>query len=327
MQSIPVLTQPLSIAPMMDWTDRYYRYLMRLITRKTLLYTEMVTTPALLHGNRKNFLQFNKFEKPLVLQLGGDNPSELMFAARLAEEWGYSGINLNVGCPSDRVQNGNFGACLMANPHLVGECLLSMQNVVKIPVSIKHRIGIDGYETYQDLQNFVSLVSSYGCKHFIIHARVAILKGLSPLENRTIPPLRYEDVYKIKKEFPDLQIDINGGIRDFTTAKKQLKFVDSVMIGREAYENPFLFEKADSTFFGEEYKPKKRKQILEELSFYLQEEVGKGQKPSAILRHCLNLYKGVSGSKQYKRFLTENMYKNQGIEFFKDLLKELPEEI
>lgn len=236
----------LSIAPMMDYTDRHFRYLMRQLTRRTVLYTEMVTSAAILHGDRQRLLGFSVIEKPLVLQIGGDNPADLAECCRIAEDMGYDGVNLNVGCPSSRVQDGHFGACLMAKPEQVAACVTAMQAATALPISVKHRIGIDDCDRYEDLANFVRIVSAGGCEWFTVHARKAWLKGLNPKENRTIPPLRYGDVYRLKQDFPHLGIEINGGILTLAEAQEHLQQVDAVMIGRAAYDNPYLFATADS---------------------------------------------------------------------------------
>lgn len=267
---------PLSIAPMMDRTDRHYRYFMRQITRRTLLYTEMVTTAAILHGDQEQLLGFSPEEKPLVLQLGGDNPNHLATCAKIAEDMGYDQVNLNVGCPSDRVQNGNFGACLMAQPELVAKAVEAMQKVVNIPVTIKHRIGIDDQDKYEDMANFVRIVANAGCQHFSVHARKAWLQGLSPKENRTIPPLRYEEVHRLKQEFPQLFIEINGGFKTLTEVKDQLQFVDAVMIGRAAYDHPYLFATADQEIYGEKTPPLTRQEVIEAMYPYLEYWLQKG---------------------------------------------------
>ncbi|MBK8013277.1 MAG: tRNA dihydrouridine(20/20a) synthase DusA [Deltaproteobacteria bacterium] len=239
----------LSVAPMMERTDRHYRYMARLLTRRTLLYTEMVTTWALLHGDRRRLLDYSECERPLALQLGGDNPDDLAQCAVWAEELGYDEVNLNVGCPSERVISGRFGACLMAEPVRVAAIVAAMRARVRIPVTVKHRIGINGLESYEDLANFVRVVAEAGCARFTVHARIAILGGLSPAENREIPPLRYEDVYRLKSDFPALEIELNGGVRSLDSALSHLQHVDAVMIGRAAYERPILLASADALIF------------------------------------------------------------------------------
>lgn len=303
----------ISIAPMMDWTDRHYRYFMRLITKHTLLYTEMITTGAILHGDRKRFLAYSPEELPLAIQLGGDKPEELALCAKIAEDYGYSEVNLNVGCPSDKVQNGNFGACLMANPDLVAKSMESMKKNVGIPVTIKHRIGIDSLDTYEDLKNFVSIVSNSGCDRFIIHARIAILKGLSPAENRTVPPLRYGDVYRLKKDFPDLTIEINGGITDYSQFQEHFNSTDGIMIGRKAYEDPYFFSRIDSEIFGDNREVSSRKEVLLSLLPYLESIVSGGGRPNHVLRHIMGLFHGVPGARSFRRYLSENMYSTDNL--------------
>lgn len=325
--SITPLNQgyPLSIAPMMDRTDRHYRYFMRQITRRTLLYTEMVTTAAILHGDQEQLLGFSPEEKPLVLQLGGDNPNHLATCAKIAEDRGYDQVNLNVGCPSDRVQNGNFGACLMAQPELVAEAVEAMQKVVNIPVTIKHRIGIDDQDKYEDMAHFVRIVANAGCQHFTVHARKAWLQGLSPKENRTIPPLRYEEVHRLKQEFPYLFIEINGGFKTLAEVKDQLQFVDAVMIGRAAYDHPYLFATADQEIYGEKTPPFTRQEVLEAMYPYIEYWLQKGVKLNSMTRHFLELFAGQPGSKAWKRYISENAHlTNAGIEVLQQALKQVP---
>lgn len=316
---------PLSIAPMMDRTDRHYRYFMRQITRRTLLYTEMVTTAAILHGDQEQLLGFSPEEKPLVLQLGGDNPSHLATCAKIAEDRGYDQVNLNVGCPSDRVQNGNFGACLMAQPELVAQAVEAMQKAVNIPVTIKHRIGIDDQDKYEDMAHFVRIVANAGCQHFTVHARKAWLQGLSPKENRSIPPLRYEEVHRLKQEFPHLFIEINGGFKTLAEVKDQLQFVDAVMIGRAAYDHPYLFAMADQEIYGEKTPPFTRQEVIEAMYPYLEYWLQKGVKLNSMTRHFLELFAGQPGSKAWKRYISENAHlTNAGIEVLQQALKQVP---
>lgn len=296
---------PLSVAPMMDRTDRHFRYFMRQITRRTLLYTEMVTSAAILHGDKEHLLGFSPEEKPLALQVGGDNSKELAECARIAENMGYDEINLNVGCPSSRVQDGNFGACLMAQPERVAKAVEAMIEAVNIPVTVKHRIGIDDCDRYEDMVNFVRIVSDAGCQRFTVHARKAWLQGLSPKENRDIPPLRYGDVHRLKQEFPHLFVEINGGFTNLEQVKEQLKLVDAVMIGRAAYDNPYLFATADSEIYAEEGTPLTRHQVAEEMCSYIDRWVAKGLKLNKITRHMLQLFSGQPGSRAWKRILTE----------------------
>lgn len=300
-----LLSTPLSIAPMMDRTDRHYRYFMRQITRRTLLYTEMVTTAAILHGDRQKLLGFSPEEKPLSLQIGGDDPQDAAECARIAEEMGYDEINLNVGCPSSRVQNGNFGACLMAQPEKVAQVVEAMQKAVSIPVSVKHRIGIDDRDRYEDMTEFVRIVSESGVERFSVHARKAWLQGLSPKENRDIPPLRYEDVHRLKQEFPHLFIEINGGITSLEQVREQLQSVDAVMIGRAAYDDPYLFATVDRDFFGENTIPPTRQQVVEAMLPYVDYWISRGFKLHTISRHMLQLFAGQPGTKAWKRYLSD----------------------
>lgn len=319
---------PVSIAPMMKWTDRHYRYFMRQITKCTLLYSEMITSGAVIHGNREKLLAFSAEEKPLALQIGGDDPHELAECARIAEEWEYNEINLNVGCPSERVQKGNFGACLMAEPKLVRDCLKAMKDEVSIPVTVKQRIGIQGRESYASLANFVETISESGCDRFIIHARIAILKGLSPKDNRTVPPLRYDDVYRLKKDYPHLVIEINGGIKTIGDILQHLNFVNGVMVGRAAYENPYMFSEVDSKFYGSDTPPKCRRQIIEAMIPYIEEWMTKDVYPNHIMRHVLNLFAYKPGTKRWKRYLSENMHRPEvDGEILLEAMTEIPEDV
>ncbi|PZU98761.1 MAG: tRNA dihydrouridine(20/20a) synthase DusA [Pseudanabaena sp.] len=296
---------PLSIAPMMDRTDRHYRYFMRQITKRSLLYTEMVTSAAIKHGDRDYLLGFSAQENPLALQVGGDNPQDLAECARIAEAMGYVEINLNVGCPSDRVQSGHFGACLMKNPALVAECVAAMAAAAQIPVSVKHRIGVDDLDSYADMRNFVKTVAEAGCQRFSVHARKAWLQGLSPKDNREIPPLRYGDVHQLKREFPHLLIEINGGFTSLEQAQEQLQFVDAVMIGRAAYDHPYLFAHSDRQFYGEETPISSRVEVAEAMLEYIELWTAKGLKLNKITRHMLQLFHGQAGSRIWKRILTD----------------------
>lgn len=317
---------PLSVAPMMDRTDRHFRYFMRQITKRTLLYTEMVTSAAIIHGDREKLLGFSPEEKPLVLQIGGDQPQELAICAEIAEDMGYDQVNLNVGCPSSRVQDGNFGACLMAQPQRVAEAVSKMQQRVNIPVTVKHRIGIDDCDRYEDMANFVDIVSRSGCQQFTVHARKAWLQGLSPKDNRNIPPLRYEDVHQLKQEFPHLFIEINGGLTIFSQVHEQLKSVDAVMIGRAAYDNPYLFATADQEFYGEETTPLTRHQVVEAMFPYLEYWLSRGVKLNSIMRHVLQLFSGQPGTKAWKRYLSENGYlAGAGVEVVQEALTQVPQ--
>ncbi len=298
-------TWPVSIAPMMDRTDRHYRYCMRQITRHTLLYTEMITTAALLHGDRNKLLGFSEAEKPLALQLGGDDPAHLATCARLAEDWGYDEVNLNVGCPSDRVQHGHFGACLMAQPALVARCVEAMRQATTLPVTVKHRIGIDALDHYEDMANFVHTVAQAGCDRFVVHARKAVLQGLRPRENRTVPPLRYDDVYRLKADFPTLHIEINGGITTLLQATAHLQYVDGAMLGRAAYDHPYLFAAADALCFGDAALPHTRRQMLDAILSYLECWMAQGLPPYRIVRHLLNLFAYQRAARLWKRALSE----------------------
>ena len=306
--------QPLSIAPMMDRTDRHYRFFMRQITSHTLLYTEMVTSMAIWHGNVPKLIGFDEAEKPLILQVGGDDPQMLAHCARVAAEFGYSGINLNVGCPSDRVKSGNFGACLMAQPERVAECVAAMMSASPLPVSVKHRIGIDELDRYEDMAHFVTVVSATGCRQFSVHARKAWLQGLSPKDNRTVPPLRYSDVHRLKQDFPHLSIEINGGFKTLDQAKAQLDHVDAVMIGRAAYDTPFMFATADRDFFAPSsgsdsgsgcIRPPTRIQVVEAMVPYIDKWTSQGTRLHSITRHMLHLFYAQPGSRAWRRVLTE----------------------
>ncbi len=304
-----MIKRKLSIAPMLDWTDRHYRYFVRLITRHTLLYSEMVTTGALIHGDRKRFLQFNPAEHPIALQLGGSDPGALAECACMAQEWGYDEVNLNVGCPSDRVQSGRFGACLMLEPDLVAECISTMQAAVSIPVTVKHRVGIDRDDSYETLHRFVSTVAAAGCQTFIVHARNAWLQGLSPKENRDVPPLRYDIVQRLKGDFPEHEIIINGGIKSLDAAEEQLQHLDGVMIGREAYQNPWILAEADRRLFGDNHPIPSRHQIIEQLMPYAQNECSRGNPISQITRHILGLFQGQPGARAWRRHISENAHR------------------
>lgn len=294
---------------MMDRTDRHFRYFMRQITRRTLLYTEMVTTAAILHGDRQRLLGFTLDEKPLVLQIGGDNPDDLALCSRIAEDMGYDEVNLNVGCPSDRVKNGNFGACLMAQPQRVADGVAAMRSAVSIPVTVKHRIGIDERDRYEDMAKFVAIVAEAGCQRFTVHARKAWLQGLSPKENRTVPPLRYGDVHRLKRDFPHLFIEVNGGFTTLKQAQEQLQYLDAVMVGRAAYDNPYSFAESDRLFFGEIQSPPSRHQVAETLLPYIDDWCQRGLKLNKITRHMLQLFTGQPGSRAWKRYLTEQSCK------------------
>ena len=304
-----MLDRKLSIAPMLDWTDRHCRYFLRLISRHTLLYTEMVTTGAIIHDDKPRHLDFDAAEHPVALQLGGSDPADLATCARIGEQWGYDEINLNVGCPSDRVQSGRFGACLMAEPTVVADCIKAMADAVSIPVTTKHRIGIDDKDSYQELCDFVGTVADAGCSTFIVHARKAWLQGLSPKENREIPPLQYDTVYQLKQDFPNLEIIINGGILTLDQTEKHLQHVDGVMIGREAYHNPWILAEADQRIFGDDHPIPSRHDIIEQLIPYAERMQKNGTPLSRITRHTLGLFNQQPGARAWRRHLSENVHR------------------
>ncbi|HDS1210412.1 TPA: tRNA dihydrouridine(20/20a) synthase DusA [Shewanella algae] len=303
-----------SIAPMLDWTDRHYRYFARLMSSQTLLYTEMVTTGAILHG-KGDYLAYNQEEHPLALQLGGSNVEDLARCAEIAQQRGYDEVNLNVGCPSDRVQNGRFGACLMEEPELVAHCVDAMRQKVDIPVTVKTRIGIDDKDSYEFLCDFITKVSAAGCDTFIIHARKAWLQGLSPKENREIPPLDYPRVYQLKQDFPGLHISINGGIKSFEEMHAHLAQLDGVMVGREAYQNPYLLAEVDQKIFGLDSQFMSRDQVVDAMLPYVEAHLQSGGRLNHISRHMTGLYQGIPGSRSWRRHLSENAHKpGAGIE-------------
>ena len=306
----------------MDWTDRHDRVFLRKFSKQILLYTEMVTSAALQHGDANYLLKHNHEEHPVALQIGGSSLTELAYGAKLGEKAGFDEINLNVGCPSDRVKAGSFGACLMAKPKLVADCVDAMANAVEVPVTVKCRTGIDDLDSQSRLLEFIATVSSAGCRTFIIHARKAILSGLSPKENREIPPLHYGRVLSVKENFPELEIVINGGITTFSDANCFLRTVDGVMIGREAYQNPFFLAKVDEYFFNSPAIRKERAEYLEEYIPYIESELKKGTPLKHMTRHLLGLFKGQKGGKQFRRHLSENAHReNAGIEVIADALK------
>ena len=301
MQPLESLKPRISVAPMMDWTTKDYRFFARLFNPNVVLYTEMVTTGAIIYGGANRHLDFNKEEHPIVLQLGGSNPQELATCTKMAEDWGYNEVNLNVGCPSDRVQNNKIGACLMAEPDLVAECIHSMQKAVSIPVTVKHRIGIDDMQSYEEMLHFVDTVAATGCTHFIVHARIAILQGLSPKENREVPPLRYEDVYRLKQERPHLTIEINGGIKTFEETQQHLQHVDGVMIGREAYHNPYLLAEIGQLW---NLEAPNRFDIMQQMIPYIYQRVAEGAPLSIITRHILGLFQNLPGARKWRQALS-----------------------
>lgn len=312
------------VAPMLDWTDRHERFFLRLISRHAVLYSEMVTTGAILHGDRDRFLAFNEAEHPLVLQLGGSDPQALAECTRIADDYGYDEVNLNVGCPSDRVKSGSFGACLMAQPKLVADCVAAMQEVVDIPITVKHRIGIDDRDSWDELCEFVETIAQAGCNVFIVHARKAWLQGLSPKENREIPPLSYETVHKLKQSYPQLQFIINGGFTDLQSARQQLQFVDGVMMGREVYNNPYILADVDRLFYDEGHEVPTRREVMEQLFSYVETELIKGTRLHAITRHILGLFPGVPGSRAFRRYISENATKKDaGLEVLQQALAKI----
>ncbi|OAI91896.1 tRNA dihydrouridine(20/20a) synthase DusA [Pseudomonas putida] len=304
-----VLSRRFSVAPMMDWTDRRCRFFLRLLSRHALLYTEMVTTGALLHGDSARFLGHDAAEYPLALQLGGSVPADLAACAKLAEVAGYNEVNLNVGCPSDRVQNNMIGACLMGHPALVADCVKAMIDAVQIPVTVKHRIGINGRDSYAELCDFVGQVRDAGCRSFTVHARIAILEGLSPKENREIPPLRYDIAAQLKKDFPDLEIILNGGIKTLEECHEHLKTFDGVMLGREAYHNPYLLAQVDQQLFGSSAPVITRAEALEQLKPYIAAHLAAGGAMHHVTRHVLGLAQGFKGARRFRQLLSVDVHK------------------
>ena len=309
---------------MLDWTDRHCRFFHRLLTKEAVLYTEMVTTGAILYGDPARQLRFNSQEHPVALQLGGSEPQELAQCARIAQDYGYDEINLNVGCPSERVQKGAFGACLMAEPQLIAECVSAMQAAVAIPITVKNRVGIDDQEDYADLHHFIDTVSQAGCQTFIIHARKAWLKGLSPKENREIPPLRYDLVYQIKQAFPALEIIINGGITTLEQCQQHLQHVDGVMVGREAYHNPWLLAQVDPLLYGTPAPLESRQAALLAMLPYVQAQLDAGVPLGHISRHLLGLFQGMPGARAFRRLISENAHKpDAGVKLLRDALAKI----
>jgi tRNA-dihydrouridine synthase A len=301
----PVIDHSFSVAPMLDWTDRHCRFFLRLLSQHAVLYTEMVTTGAIIYG-KGNYLAFNKQEHPVVLQLGGSDPVDMAKCAVIAQQRGYDEININVGCPSDRVKNGRFGACLMATPNIVADCVQAMQKEVDIPVTVKCRIGIDEMDDDAGLSDFIDPIRDIGCQHFIVHARKAWLQGLSPKQNRDIPPLNYDRVYRLKQDNPDLLISINGGITNFDDAKAHLANVDGVMLGREVYSNPYILSQVDSIFYNDQRAPISRANVIIEMTKYIEQEVDAGARVWHIARHVLGLFQSQAGGKIWRRYLSEH---------------------
>jgi tRNA-dihydrouridine synthase A len=320
------LNRRFMVAPMMDWSDRHCRYFHRLLSQQAVLYSEMVTTGALIYAEADRFLRYNIEEQPLALQLGGSNAAELAQCSKMAEDYGYNEVNLNVGCPSDRVQNNMIGACLMAHPQIVADCLEQMQAAVDIPVTIKHRLGIDDMDSYDALKQFVETVRQSGCKVFIIHARKAILQGLSPKENRDVPPLKYDWVYRIKQEYPELEVHINGGIKTIEQCHTHLQHVDGVMLGREAYQNPYLLAEVDQAFYGRTTPMIGRKQAALAMIPYIETQLAQGVSLNHIVRHMLGLFHAQRGGKQFRRYISENAHKpGASIEVLLAALERVPD--
>ncbi len=306
---------------MMDWSDSHCRMFWRQLTEQSLLYTEMVTSAAIIHAGPERFLRFSDGEQPLALQLGGSDPADLARCARLAEDWGFDEVNLNCGCPSDRVQSGLFGACLMARPLLVADCIKAMQDACDIPVTVKHRIGIDEMESYGELLAFVEPIAATGCSTFIVHARKAWLQGLSPKQNREIPPLDYPMVYQLKKDMPALEVILNGGITALDQCEKHLQHLDGVMLGRAAYHNPYLLNEVDQRFYAAEKIPKSRQQVLLDYMPYVEEQLSQGIALNHISRHLLGLFQNVPGAKLFRRYISEHAHvKGAGIDVLEQAL-------
>lgn len=324
----PLPPHTLSVAPMMDWTDRHCRVFHRTLTRRTLLYTEMITTGAILHGDRQRHLGFDSAEHPLALQLGGSDPAALAECARIAQDWGYDEVNLNCGCPSDRVQNGSFGACLMATPDVVARAVAAMRGATSLPVTVKHRIGIDDLDSYDHLTRFVSTVADAGSDTFIVHARKAWLSGLSPKENREVPPLRYEVVQQLKADFPHLKIVLNGGVLTLEAAQEHLAWADGVMVGRAAYQNPYILAAADRDVFGEVAPTPTRREAIEAFLPYVAAQVQQGQPLNRMMRHTLGLFAGQAGARHWKRALSEKGHlPGAGLEVVQEALAGVPESV
>ena len=295
---------------MLDWTDRHCRFFLRLVSQHVVLYTEMLTTGAILHGDTERFLAMNAEEHPVALQLGGSNPGDLAAACKLAEPYAYAEINLNCGCPSDRVQSGMFGAVMMKNAAITADCVAAMRDAVDLPVTVKHRIGVDDYDSYDFLCQFVGTLSDAGCSTFVVHARKAWLKGLSPKQNREVPELNYDRVYQLKRDFPDAEIIINGGITTLEQSIKHLNHLDGVMMGREAYTNPYILATVDQDIYGASHPVKSREKIAEQFLDYIDNEMSKGTKLHAMTRHILGLFHGMPGARLFRRHISENAYKS-----------------
>lgn len=316
----PTTSHRFCVAPMLDWTTRHCRYFHRQLSRHARLYTEMLTTGAILHGDAERFLRFDGAEHPVALQLGGSDPDALGRCAAIGERYGYDEVNLNCGCPSDRVQNGQFGACLMREPQRVADCVRAMRRATGLPVTVKSRIGVDDSEEYEFLRRFVSAVADAGCDTFIVHARKAWLQGLSPKENREVPPLRYEVVYRLKHEFPELRIVLNGGLKTLEDCETHLRVLDGVMLGREPYENPWMLAQVDSRLFGQPEPVSRRGEVVAAMRAYAEQQLAAGVPLSAITRHMLGLYRGQAGGRAFRRSLSESVARKAGTEALDEAL-------
>jgi tRNA-dihydrouridine synthase A len=316
----------ISVAPMMDWTDRHCRYFLRLLSPHARLYTEMVTAAALAHGDAAKLLRFDPAEHPVALQVGGSDPGMMAAAARMGADAGYDEININVGCPSDRVQNGQFGACLMSSPDVVANCYREMSASIAVPVTVKTRVGIDDQDSFEFLYEFVERLQAAGCKTFILHARIAILQGLSPKDNRTVPPLEYERVYRIKRECPDLEIVLNGGVSSTDQVREHLGHVDGVMIGRKAYHEPYFLTELEKALFGDEdWQAPGRHEVVRSMIPYIERQLSAGDQLQRITRHMLGLFAGQPGARAWRRHLSENAHlPGAGVEVLLEALASLP---
>tara|TARA_R110001599_G_scaffold29107_1_gene99853 strand:- start:26072 stop:27055 length:984 start_codon:yes stop_codon:yes gene_type:complete len=316
-----ILDRRFCVAPMLDWSDRHCRVFWRQLSRHAVLYTEMITTGALIHGDQERHLDYSDIEHPVALQLGGSDPAALATSVRMAEQWQYDEVNLNCGCPSDRVQNGFFGACLMSRPSLVADCVKAMKDAGNLPITVKHRIGIDDQEGYGPLQEFVGAITEAGTDAIIVHARKAWLQGLSPKENREIPPLNYDLVYQLKQDFPELEIIINGGIQTLADASSHLSYVDGIMMGRSAYQTPYLLAEVDEHFYQQAATSKTRRDIIHDLLPYIEVELAKGTRLNHMTRHILGLFNGQAGGKLFRRHISEHAHRpGAGVEVLSDAL-------
>ncbi len=316
------LERTISVAPMMEWTDRHCRYFLRLITRRALLYTEMLTSSAVINGDRQRILEFDEAEHPIALQLGGSNPGELSKAARIGADFGYDEINLNVGCPSDRVKAGRFGACLMAEPALVGECVAAMRAAVSVPVTVKTRLGVDDHDSYEHLCGFVESVMTAGCRVVVLHARKAWLQGLSPKQNREIPPLRYDLVHAVKRDYSDLSVVLNGGLLSLDAVAAHLGDLDGAMLGRVAYHDPYVLAQVDRRFYGDTRCAPARDEVVHRLLPYIETHLSRGGRLQQIARHILGLYHGQFGGRRWRRQLSEHAHRDgAGVGVVLDALK------